>query len=139
MPRGVCGRSPHFRRLLPGDGGYSSTYRVLHLSVVARRAGAAPFHCICTTIATTGPAQIIVVIVVVVSRTIEYHTPLSHQPSTVPHISTSCFIATRNKSRRNWHILIRWNRPFGPEYGAIYGFIVASCGRHHDSAQQLPN
>ena len=44
MPRGFCGRSPHFRRLLPGDGEYSSTYRMFNLSVVVCAAGAAPTH-----------------------------------------------------------------------------------------------
>ena len=44
MPRDFCGRSTHFRRLLPGDGSYSITYRVLRLFVEVRAAGAAPSH-----------------------------------------------------------------------------------------------
>ena len=44
MPRGFCGRSPHFCRLLPGDGEYSSTYRMVSLSIVLCAAGAAPTH-----------------------------------------------------------------------------------------------
>jgi len=44
MPQGFCGRIPHSRRLLPGDGKYSSTYRIFNLSVVVRAAGAALSH-----------------------------------------------------------------------------------------------
>ena len=44
MPRGFCGRSPHFRRPLPGDGGYSVTYRVMSIRSSVGAAGAASIH-----------------------------------------------------------------------------------------------
>ena len=44
MLRGFCGHSPHFHRLLPGDGGYPSTYLVLSLFVEVHAAGAAQSH-----------------------------------------------------------------------------------------------
>ena len=52
MPHGFCGRSPNFRRLLPGDGEYSNTYRMFNLSVVVCAAGAAPTHHISSIMAT---------------------------------------------------------------------------------------
>ena len=45
MPRGVCGRSPNLRHLMPGNGEYSDTYRILRLSVEVRAVGVAPSHC----------------------------------------------------------------------------------------------
>ena len=44
MPRGFCGRSPHFRRLLSGDGGYSVTYRFITIRSSVGAAGAASTH-----------------------------------------------------------------------------------------------
>ena len=45
MPRGVCGRSPHLRHLMPGDGEYSDTHPIFRLSLEVRKAGVAPSHC----------------------------------------------------------------------------------------------
>ena len=44
MPRGFCGRSPHFRRLSSGGGGYSVTYRFITIRSSVGAAGAASTH-----------------------------------------------------------------------------------------------